>query len=231
MPLLAVVQVGAAIAPRVPQFNQGEGAPCLITFFDSVTQVQTDPDGSAITAQTQNPDGSTTTVACTRSAQGAYTATLALPLVGTYGVLFLATQGSQSILLQSTLNVVASYASPNALPSNVQWLFVSASSTPMPFQAQVGSPNIAVDLRAGPVHVIFWAPTDGDEIVVKDWYNLWATVPLLLDAGSGEVLEVPGNAGTYAQTANAQGAPGTVTGFEATFKYSATAAAWGRKTA
>ena len=60
MPLVAVVQIGRAIAPQVPQFNQGETAACVISFFDSVTQVQTDPDGSAITGFTTNPDGSTT---------------------------------------------------------------------------------------------------------------------------------------------------------------------------
>jgi hypothetical protein len=227
MPLVAIVQVGSAIAPQTPQFNQGEEAACVVTFFDSVTQIQTDPTGSAITAETQNPDGSTTTIPCTRTAQGAYAANIPFLQVGTYGIQFNASQGSQSIELQSQATVVASYVSPASL-TDVQWTFVSASSTPQPYQAVPGSPFIAVDLRAGPVTIEFWAPSDGDTITIKDWYNLWGTQPLGLNAGPGYTLEVPGDAGTYAQTANATGPAGTAIGFEQTWKYSLQAGAWGR---
>jgi hypothetical protein len=227
MPLRAIVQVGPAIAPQTPQFNQGEEAACVITFFDSVTQIQTDPDGSAITGSTQNPDGSTTTLTCTRTAQGAYSANIQFLQVGTYGISFNATQEPQALELISQATVVASYVSPLSL-ADVQWTFVSASSTPQPYQAVPGSPFIAVDLRAGEVTIDFWAPADGDTITIKDWYNLWATEVLTLNAGTGYSLEVPDDAGTYAESARAQGPPGTTVGFEQTWKYSLQAGAWGR---
>jgi hypothetical protein len=228
VPLVAVLQVGPAIAPTVPQFNQGEDTLCQVSFFDSVTQLATDPDGSAITGQTQNPDGSVTTLVCTRQGQGTYTAPVSFLQAGTYGLQFNAAQAPQEIELLTQVSVVALYVSPQSLTA-VQWTFVTSAQSP--YQANIGQPFLAVDLRGGPVTIDFWTPADGDEITVKDWYNLAGTTPLEMVAGTGLTLEVPGAAGTYTATARALPPPGTTVGFEATYKYSLAAQAWARKTA
>ena len=228
MPLVAVLQVGPAFAPSVPQFNQGDSAPCVITFFDSVTQIQTDPDGSAITGQAIAPDGSVVTLTCTRADVGAYASSVPLLQAGQYGIQFAATQGAQTLTLQTTANVVLGYVSPALSAETIQWTFVSASSTPMPYQAVPGAPALAVDLRAGAVIIDLWSPEDGDVITIKDWYGLCGTTPLTIVAGAGFTVEVPNAGGTYAEQVNAVPPTGTQTVFEATYKYSLQAAAWGR---
>lgn len=229
MPLVAVVQIGPAFAPQAPQFNQGENAACVVTFFDSVTHVQTDPDNSAITGVVTNPDGSTAAIVCSRTAQGAYSANIAFPQAGTYGVEFDATQAPQALKLETTVTVVASYVSSNALP-NTQWTFVSASSpTPPPYQAVPGAPNIAADLRGGAVTIDFWSPTDGDEITVKDWYDLAGTQVLTVVAEAGAVLEDPANPGNFVASARCVPPLGFQRAFAATWKYSLAKGAWGLK--
>lgn len=227
--LVAVLQVGAAIAPQVPQFNQGETGIATLTFFDSVTQAQVDPDGSVVSGSTQNPDGSTTTLTATRTAIGAYQVPIAFPQVGTYGLSFVANQGSQRLELASQATVVAAYVSPNSLAAS-QWIFVSASSATMPYQAQQQSPQaqIAADLRAGSVTIDFWSPADGDIIEIKDWYDLAGTQVLTVVATTGTLLEDPNNPGTYVQQARCVPPTGYQRGFVGKWRYSLQLAAWGR---
>lgn len=191
----------------------------------SVTLTAVRPDGVSVVLPVTAPSSPAT---------GVYQATVPIAQSGEYQVTATATGGGGafSVVAQGQINAVA----PNAgtgVPAMDTWFFVSATASP--YQAKPDIPFVAADLRVGPVAIVFWPlPSDGDELTIRDWYNLSSVGspgpgmpggPINYSAAAGVLVENASSPGTFAASGFIA-APG---GFSGTWKYSLQQNAWGLK--